>query len=168
MLDRRSNFRYAKYYLILSRNVAAEAFQVLLNLKFSETRNKPVLLKPHLSWISFKKKDNQATSILQPIVKAVLDRHHPKKLKRPFHNWNNNNNSTCSSQWNTMLYSDSNNCLFIHTLSKKPSDLVKTGDQKVWSALQNYWSHWSKCTQAELYCRGKFNSSNSFIEESVT
>ena len=35
--------------LILSRNLAGEAFQVLLNLKFSKTRNKPVLLKPHLS-----------------------------------------------------------------------------------------------------------------------
>ena len=32
-----------------------------------------------------------------------------------------------------MLYLDSNNCLFIHTLSKKPAELVKPGDQKVWS-----------------------------------
>ena len=86
LLDRLSNFRYAKYYLnlILSRKVAAEAFQVLLNLKYSKTRNKPVLLKSHLSWISFKKNDNLGTSILQPIVKAVLDRHHPRKIKRLF------------------------------------------------------------------------------------
>ena len=42
LLDRITNFRYAKYYLILSRNVAAEAFQVLLNIKFSKTRNKSV------------------------------------------------------------------------------------------------------------------------------
>ena len=62
LLDSISNFRYAKYYLIMSRNVAAEAFQALLNLKFSKTRNKPVLLKPNLSWISLKKNDNLATS----------------------------------------------------------------------------------------------------------
>ena len=73
LLDHISNFRYAKYYLILPRNVASEAFQVLLNLKFSKIRNKPVLLKPHLSRFSFKKNNNLATSILQPIVKAVLD-----------------------------------------------------------------------------------------------
>ena len=30
------------------------------------------------------KNDNLATSILQPIVKAVLDRHHPRKSKMPF------------------------------------------------------------------------------------
>ena len=47
LLDRISNFRYARYYRILSINVAAEAIQVFLNLKFSKTRNKPVLLKPH-------------------------------------------------------------------------------------------------------------------------
>ena len=29
LLDRTSNFRYVKYYLILSRNVVDEAFQVL-------------------------------------------------------------------------------------------------------------------------------------------
>ena len=73
-------------------------------------------------------------------------------------------NFTCS-EWKTMLYLDSNTCLFIHTLSKKPSELVKPADQKVWSAAQNYWSLWSKCTQAELYCRSKFNSPNSFTEE---
>ena len=35
--------------------MAAEAFQLLLNLKFSKTRNKPVLLKPHFEFLSRKK-----------------------------------------------------------------------------------------------------------------
>ena len=57
--DRISNFWYAKYYLILSWNVV----QLLLNLNFSKTRNKPVLLKPHLLEFLFKKQIAQRATI---------------------------------------------------------------------------------------------------------
>ena len=85
LLDRISNFRYAKYYLILSRNVTAEDFQALLNLKVSKTRNQSLYCW-NLIYLEFlsRKNDNLATSILQPIVKAVLDRQHPRKSKTPF------------------------------------------------------------------------------------
>ena len=80
LLDRISNFRYAKYYLILSRIVAAEAFQVLLNLKFSKTRNKPVLLKPHLSWISFKKKRQPGYFHFAAYSESSFGQAPPKKI----------------------------------------------------------------------------------------
>ena len=35
-----------------------------------------------------------------------------------------------------MLYLDSSNCLFIHTLSKKPSELVKPGEKGVVSCSE--------------------------------
>ena len=79
LLDRISNFWYAKYDLILSRNMAAEAFQEycqIFNFQGPETSL--------YCWNFIYLNDNLTTFILQPIVKAVSDRHYRRKSKTPF------------------------------------------------------------------------------------